>query len=399
MLQGFDEAELLALIEDELDPAEAQRLRQRLAADPQALALIEQLREDRARLRATPEPEVPGGLLAELEPILARPMLMPQLPVRRRRRRPLVSAVAAAAVLLIVGGFWATLVAVLGPAAPEPVRFAEADTSPPAALGIEPGPGAPGPVAAAEETWPPPGTVIHHYGPLLAFSGRPAVAGERSGRTAPVRGGEPPLVAADFMLVVRARDATRAEQMFQRVLSDLGAEAALVRNFTYREADELGEALRLAEGARPADVADADETVADVFGGAAGDRAERMPPGRPRPRPRPQDLPEAQYSRSELLAGSAELAPSFERQLDFSERGAAYTLSVPASRLTQVLARLQLDEEHQTALRVEAGEAGEDVTDGLRWLRDWPLARQAAAAMETQGRDAVILLPVVVEQP
>ena len=100
-----------------------------------------------------------------------------------------------------------------------------------------------------------------------------------------------------------------------------------------------------------------------------------------------------------MLAGSARLAPSFERQLDFSERGAAYTPSVPASRLTQVLARLQLDEEHQTALRIEAGEAGEDVTDGLRWLRDWPLARQAAAAMETQGRDAVILLPVVFEQP
>ena len=100
-----------------------------------------------------------------------------------------------------------------------------------------------------------------------------------------------------------------------------------------------------------------------------------------------------------MLAGSAQLAPSFERQLDFSERGAAYTLSVPASRLTQVLARLQLDEEQQTALRVEIGEAGEGVTDGLRWLRDWPLARQAAAAMETQGRDAVILLPVVVEQP
>jgi hypothetical protein len=99
-----------------------------------------------------------------------------------------------------------------------------------------------------------------------------------------------------------------------------------------------------------------------------------------------------------LLVGSTELAPSFERQLDFSERGAAYTLSVPAARLTQVLARLQLDEEHQTALRVEIGETGDGMTEELRWLRDMPLVRQAAMAMDTQGRDVVILLPIVVEE-
>ncbi|MHC5008663.1 MAG: anti-sigma factor family protein, partial [Planctomycetota bacterium] len=89
MTQRFDEAELLALIEDTLDPTDAQRLRQRLASEPEAVALIDRMREDRELLRSIPEPEVPGGLLAELEPILARPMLMPDLPARRRRRRPL----------------------------------------------------------------------------------------------------------------------------------------------------------------------------------------------------------------------------------------------------------------------------------------------------------------------
>ncbi len=38
------------------------------------------------------------------------------------------------------------------------------------------------------------------------------------------------------------------------------------------------------------------------------------------------------------------------------------------------------------------------MTDELRWLRDWPRVKQAAEAMETQGRDVVILLPVVVEK-
>jgi hypothetical protein len=96
--------------------------------------------------------------------------------------------------------------------------------------------------------------------------------------------------------------------------------------------------------------------------------------------------------------GSSELAPSFARQLDFSERGAVYTLSVPAARLMQVLARLQLDEERQTWLRVD-GASSDEMTDELRWLRDWPLLKQAAATLDTHGRGAIILLPVVVEQP
>ena len=97
--------------------------------------------------------------------------------------------------------------------------------------------------------------------------------------------------------------------------------------------------------------------------------------------------------------GSTELAPSFAQQLDFSERGAAYTLSVRASRMAQVLARLQLGEEQQTALRVGSGWGRDEASDELLWLSEWPLARQAAAALEVEGSDAVILLPVVVEQP
>ncbi|MHC4101470.1 MAG: anti-sigma factor family protein [Planctomycetota bacterium] len=397
MPQRFDEAELLALIEDELDAADAERLRQRLVSEPEALALIERMREDRARLRATPEPEVPGGLLAELEPILARPMLMLETPARRRRR-PVVSAVAAGVALATLGGFWAVLVSNLEPAAPEPVELVEAQRSPAPAprTGLE---AVRQPAPATDETWPPAGTVIHHRGPLVAVSGRPAVAREpvQAARTA--RGGEPSLVAADFMLVVRAGDATEAEQTLQRIVSDLGAETALVRNFTYREADELEEARRLAEGARSADPAEADDMVADALGETPARRqADRSAPGRTRPRPRPQDLPESRYSTSELLVGSKEFAPSFERQLDFSQRGAAYTLSVPAARLMQVLSRLQLDAPHQTALCIEAGGVDAETTDELRWLRDWPMAKQAADALDTHGRDAVILLPVVVEE-
>jgi hypothetical protein len=172
-----------------------------------------------------------------------------------------------------------------------------------------------------------------------------------------------------------------------------------LRNFTYREADELGASLRLAEGRRADDPAGAEGTVAEVFGPPSG-RGRDAPalPSRPRPRPRPQDRLEARFAHSALLVGSEELAPPFERQLDFSERGAAYTLSVPAARLMQVLARFQLDEEHETALRVESEQAGDAPTDEQRWLKDWPLAKQAAEALDAHGRNAVILLPVVVEE-
>ncbi|MHC5005861.1 MAG: anti-sigma factor family protein [Planctomycetota bacterium] len=401
MPQRFDEAELLALIEDTLDPKDAQRLTRRLASEPEAVALIERMREDRALLRSIPEPEVPGGLLAELEPILARPMLMPELPARRRRRPPLRSAVAAAVVLLSLGGFWAVLISNVGPVAPSPVEVAGAVGGP-----VHQPPPGPSPIdsspalaKAFQGPWPPSGSVIHHHAPLVDVPGRTIVAGARGSADSAPRTGDPALVAADFMLVVRAHDEAEAQQTLQRIVSDLGTETALVRNFTYGEADEIEALRRLAEGARPADVVDPADTVAEAVGETPSRRqGQRGTAGRPRPRPRPQDLLETEFTRSELLVGSSELAPSFARQLDFSERGAVYTLSVPAARLMQVLARLQLDEERQTWLRVD-GASSDEMTDELRWLRDWPLVKQAAATLDTHGRGAIILLPVVVEQP
>ena len=101
MFEGFDEADLLALVEDELDPKREARLRRRLADHPEALAVIERLRGDRDVLRTSPEPDLPTDLLTELEPMMARPMLMPE-PTdwrrRYRRRRPRGRYAAAAAI-------------------------------------------------------------------------------------------------------------------------------------------------------------------------------------------------------------------------------------------------------------------------------------------------------------
>ena len=58
-MSDFPEADLLALIEGDLAPKQAARLRQQLAGDPQMAALVERLREDREMLRTMAEPPLP----------------------------------------------------------------------------------------------------------------------------------------------------------------------------------------------------------------------------------------------------------------------------------------------------------------------------------------------------
>ena len=88
MFESFDESDLLAYVEDELPPEKTDTLRMLLAAHPRALAVIEAMRHDRAILGTDPEPAVPDDLLAELEPMMARPMLMADPQDWRRRYRP-----------------------------------------------------------------------------------------------------------------------------------------------------------------------------------------------------------------------------------------------------------------------------------------------------------------------
>ncbi|TVQ50849.1 MAG: hypothetical protein EA377_13770 [Phycisphaerales bacterium] len=79
MFDRYDESELLDLIEDRLSEEEAASLWQRLEDDPEALAMIKAMREDREHLRSEPEPEMPADLVNNLESRLARPMLMDAL--------------------------------------------------------------------------------------------------------------------------------------------------------------------------------------------------------------------------------------------------------------------------------------------------------------------------------
>ena len=67
MFERFDEAELLALIEDELDSDRAEALRTSLRdTDPRALEAIERMRADREILSSlnTPEVGVPATIVS-----------------------------------------------------------------------------------------------------------------------------------------------------------------------------------------------------------------------------------------------------------------------------------------------------------------------------------------------
>ena len=138
-MSDFSEADLLALIEGELAPKQAARLRQRLAGDPQMAALVQRLQDDRQMLRTMDEPPLPADLITELEPMLARPMLMPVSGDWRQRYKPRrpwrrYAAIAAVVCMALLAGVWAAASGLLGGGAERDPMFAlQMDPSPDAA--------------------------------------------------------------------------------------------------------------------------------------------------------------------------------------------------------------------------------------------------------------------------
>ena len=113
---------------------------------------------------------------------------------------------------------------------------------------------------------------------------------------------------------------------------------------------------------------------------------------------------------SRQLLGPGSLAASYEQQLDFSEAGATHTITVPASKLADLLAHLRLDEGRATMLRPLApgeGEAvGETASEGgslSQWVGDLATLNAFLSELRSAEEDAAVsgriyvLLPVVVE--
>jgi hypothetical protein len=109
---------------------------------------------------------------------------------------------------------------------------------------------------------------------------------------------------------------------------------------------------------------------------------------------------------SRRLLGSEAFAPDYERQLDFSSRGAVLTASVPIARLDTLLDTLFVESAGSMVLRVfDEGSAGvepgspADTSDTAlqRWLRDLNAIREEVNELRRTNPDAQVLVPVVVE--
>ncbi len=388
MPSHFDEADLLGLIEDSLTAEQASQLRDRLGDDPRLLAVIDAMRRDRNLLRSLDSPVVPADLLDELEPILARPMLITPTAneLRRRHQRGTGQwrkvAVAAGLAIVCIGGVWAMAAGLLGRGAGDPSSpnlLAQRDPGVtdrvPPSTPIRP-PGPPTNEAAKATPWPPLDQPIHHGVPLDVPVTQVAKSGPvESSRSIQARD----LVSAGFAVVLQP-----GEVDLGQILATVDGPTALVANFSFTEAMELSEDLRLADGAGAPR-----QTRAIPFDDLARDAVEELDRRERRARAR------AMRSGRPLF-GSRELAAPLERQLEFSSYGAAFTISVPADRLAQLLEALQSDESLPTFL-IAVGQDGQDVADELTMLERLSAARDRALEAAGEGEDAVILLPVIIE--
>ncbi len=420
----FEVDQLLALIEAELDHGAAKELRQRLEAHSGAAKLVERLRADRELLRSEPVPSLDVDLVAELEPLMARPILMgPPGEFRRRRtsRRRWVLPLAAGLGVALLGGLWVALSHGPRPlgGAGDPAlargpesRQREADTvsGDPWAGGADPRSGSQLLTAGegSERLGPGPGGVIHHDAPLEVVVTR----GDRSAdtlRPPGVPGDHPRLLALTFALALEVADPGRAEQILRSCLGDLGPRTALTRNLDWEEVQLLTEKWqreRFPPGQRPAEARAGNVPAAAPP--APGTRTLREISERLRRLTEDShgQRQEKEILLSKQLLGAPELSPSFQQQLAFSEYGAGYTISIPLGELRALLGRLGVTQGHATRLTMllpatddrSAGRAEDEDDQARGWVAQRRQVQAAVAALRDAGDDTIVLLPVVIEK-
>jgi len=409
-MRDFNEADLLALIEGELAPKQAAKLRRRLAGEPRMAALVDRLQDDREMLRTMPAPPLPSGLVTELEPMMARPMLMPNAGdwrQRYRHRRPwrrhvAMAAIAAVVCMALLGGVWAVSSGLLGGGTVEDSMLATT------AAGASHASSGVGDVRAAGETrdvpWPPEGSTIHHRRPM-GDPVRLADAQEPERRMPPgprrERGAAPSLTAADFVLVVNApgggeQAMQHLQDTLQRVVGGLAGEVALVRNFSFAQAQQLARRVEADQGRRfDRELSRAGSDFAGITATGRATGGERLirrrrAAGR---LARTVDESGGALAVSGQLVGPRSLAPTYEQQIDYAEGGAIWTITVPADRLNEVLAGLALAEGCETVLQLRRDGDAVAPTGPGRWLSDYPRILREAARL-----DGTVMLPVVISQ-
>ena len=382
MWDNLNEQELLSLIEDELSPQEVAALRRRLAQRPDLLALLDQLVEDRLALLAAPDPQVPEDVLARLEPILARPMLMSQPPGRlrrarqRQRRRRQSTHFAAALVLVLAagGGVWVVLQSLVPSQISDPLALPQRQTQP----------------APPLATTPPPV-------PLTSSPAQPApnalATAPREPKRSTAANNDGP-TRVEFALLIVADSSETAEEAMVRVAHGVSEDVAVVRNFSESEFFSMLEQQQLTSGMvrssqpdRTARMGIGDNDVEIEWAMSDPIRVTGAP-----------DV-ERKGPVGRQLTGEEGAAPSYTEQLELSNLGASHTIAIRASQLGTFLAELDEAMGGQTALDMLSPNIAPTVTiEGqVRWVVNARLVRESMRVLDSGG-DGIILLPVVIRE-
>ena len=393
---------MLALIEGDLDEGRRRALLAKLEAHPEAMAAVRRMRADREALRGVADPELPRDFLAELEPMLARPMLLATATgrpgeLRRRhrraqRRQQWPRAVVAAMLLLAAGGLvWATAGPLIRGAQRLAGRFSNNEA--PAPNEIAPGPAVDSMVQAPPRTSLDRG-LVHHFRPepvsvdQFAFAmsggaksegqpGRPAASGAAEAR-----------LAGTLALVIEAESEDVVEQAIRSLIPRLESAASVVRNISSRAGKREVED-RPAAPSRPRQAGGSERRDLEVDGPLAP-TGTRVTPG---------------YVRMTVgqVEGVREFTPTREEQARFADLGASHTICVKRSRLNDLLGQTRGLPGLRTQLRLLAAPNAEAPRAGAMSAAErLEQLRQIRAALINMQRgkagEALVMLPVVVRE-
>ncbi len=399
-MDALDEARLCDWLEGTAGPADAAAVEAILRDDPVLRARVEAIGGDRQRLRSLPPVTVPAEVRAAIDDRVARTLLLqsaggPALMNaaagsqtadwrRRRQRRTLGRRWA-----VIGGGLAGAAVLVFG------VSSFRAMLGTPAADSVRSGPEMLAAAADARSTAGPAGgdaaafvpavdAVVMHGLPLRTSA--PADAMALAGPAARTAGPADPVPALQIRgLTPESLEATLLAAADVGVGSD---RIAVTRNLTTetlarmvpRVSGRGGEPLwaALDRDRRPGDASwrtRVDRRVQEAWNREAADPA----------------------ADGRVLAGSDQVRPGWSEQIVFSEGGAAWTLSGPASRIGEILATLD------RVVGVEAGSSLAQLDPVRSRLVDdaeaWRAAREQLRRRAAETPDQIVHLPVVLQSP
>lgn len=392
----FDEIQLLALIEGELSARDENRLLAKLESNPQARAQIMQMRENRTDLGNVPEIDLPRDFLIDLEPLLARPMLLdpnptPSKPGEYRRRHERANrrvpgrissrryAAVAMIVLMLTGGIWAVSSGQAGRGlnAVQALLFDQEEILPDR-LQIE---DITSQVAIAESPdWTIEDGILHHYLPEMVPLPTLASADDETARLSN-RSNEK--IIANFAIVVQSSDKALFEQSMSDLLPRFDEQIALVRNHTaaLQRNERTGSTPNLAprNAAGSGNRRNRDHQVTTEL-------TEFM-------------RPDFKPLRSGQALGRGDFCPSRDQQIGFDVLGASHTLCIKAIKVNELLGQVAILKHFSTQLMViqSEGQTRMDLTarSSSQSLADLRLVREAMAGLARHGDGAVVMIPII----